>query len=374
MGKVYKIELLTPDPDLQLRIWGSAGKHPARYIIEFEDKLAKLTHSKYVITTNSGTSALHLALLCLGVNSGDEVLCPTFTFVATVNPIRYCQANPVFVDSENLTWNMCPDLLEEAIMDRLSKGMRPKAVILVHSYGMPAQLERIMQICEHYQIPLVEDAAGALGSLYHNQMLGTFGDCGIISFNNNKIITTAGGGTLLTRHQTVYQEGRYLSDQAKSDVPFYQHEEVGYNYKMNGLAASWGLKSIDQLARKVNEKRLIYKRYYRTLNELDEIAFLDETSDSRSNRWISTVLFSDQEIKNEVKLALGAEGIETRYLWKPMHQQPALSTFPFYNNGTADRLFKRGLCIPSSADLTEADQKKIIKVIKNRITETCKYF
>lgn len=336
----------------------------------FEQDLAGfLGQNVQVAALSSGTAALHLALIILGIRPGDEVICQSMTFSASANPIAYQGATPIFVDSEAQTWNMSPTLLEEAIVDRLQKGKKPKAIILVHLYGMPAQMDRIMQIANHYDIPVVEDAAEALGSTYKGQALGTFGAMSILSFNGNKIITTSGGGALVSQNQAWVQETRFLATQARDPAPHYQHSHIGYNYRISNLCAGVGRGQMEVLPLRVQQRRNNYAYYKSAFKEMPEIRFMEEPSaDYFSNRWLSTVLIGkggNKPVNREsIRVSLERENIESRPLWKPMHQQPVFAQAPFYGDGTSEGLFQQGLCLPSGSNLTEEDLDRVVRGVK----------
>ncbi|MDX5435935.1 MAG: aminotransferase class I/II-fold pyridoxal phosphate-dependent enzyme [Pontibacter sp.] len=329
----------------------------------FENDLATfLGNDVHVAALSSGTAALHLALIILGVKAGDEVICQSMTFSASANPIAYQGATPVFVDSEDRTWNMSSEYLEQAIQDRISKGRKPKAIIVVHLYGMPAEMDEIMAIADKYEIPVVEDAAEALGSSYKGRKLGTFGAMSILSFNGNKIITTSGGGALVSTNEEWIKKARFLATQARDNAPHYQHSHIGYNYRMSNICAGIGRGQMEVLQERVDARRANYTFYK---NELDGnlFKFADEpTADYYSNRWLTTVLVKDTDgaVDREViRLALEKENIETRPLWKPMHLQPVFADAPFYGDDTSERLFEKGLCLPSGSNLTEDELRKV---------------
>ncbi|MGV3585820.1 MAG: DegT/DnrJ/EryC1/StrS family aminotransferase [Adhaeribacter sp.] len=336
-----------------------------RNILDFEKELCQKTGAGYAVALNSGTAAIHLALQILGVGIGDEVLCSTFTFVATANPILYQGATPVFIDSEPETWNMCPLTLEKAIQERLHLGKKPKAILLVHLYGMPAKLNELINIANRYNIPVIEDAAEALGSTYQDKALGTFGAIGIYSFNGNKIITTSGGGALVTDNASLAQKALFLGSQAKDPAPHYQHSEVGYNYRMSNISAGIGLGQLEVLQERVQQRRAIYKYYQQALAPIKAIHFLPEPAGAFSNCWLSCItLAPDQPVTPEqFRLALEKENIEARPLWKPLHLQPLFAETPYYGNTVAETLFNTGLCLPSGSALTPAQLEKIITVI-----------
>lgn len=353
----------------------------------FEEDLQNYTGSKHAAVVTSGTAAIHLGLILCGVEQGDEVICQSFTFAASANPVRYQQATPVFVDSEAETWNMDPELLEEAIIDRIEeRGRKPKAIIVVHLYGMPANINQILDIAGKYDIPIIEDAAEALGSSIHGKKCGTFGELGVLSFNGNKIITTSGGGALLSDHKNLINKARFLATQARDNAPHYQHSEVGYNYRMSNIVAGIGRGQMQVLDNRIAARRAIFDFYFDQLNGswLDPeikhpdlqinngsqsgIYFLKEPDGHFSNRWLTTILVNPEETggvtREDIRMALEEENIECRPLWKPMHLQPLYSDFPYYGREISEILFKRGLCLPSGSDLTEDDQLRVVSAIK----------
>lgn len=339
------------------------------FIDRFEAKFSRRLKTHELVALNSGTAALHLALVLLGVVPGDEVICQSFTFCASANPIVYLGATPVFVDSHADTWNICPEILEEAILNRLSTGKKPKAIIVVDLFGMPAQFDKILQISKKYNIPVVEDAAEAVGSKFQGQACGTFGDLGIYSFNGNKIITTGGGGGLISSSTERVLKAKKLASQARENKPFYAHEEIGYNYRMTNLAAGIGLGQLRSLEEKIKNRRLIFERYKSLLKPFAGIGFLEESADSFSNRWLSTIVidptitgFTNQELR----LALQHKQIENRFLWKPLHLQPVFANAPYYGGNTASNLFENGLCLPSSSQLSLEDQFRVVEVIRKQ--------
>lgn len=333
----------------------------------FEHDLEKyLSQEVSVAALSSGTAALHLALIILGVKAGDEVICQSMTFSASANPIAYLGATPVFVDSEPATWNISPTFLRQAIEDRISKGKKPKAIIVVHLYGMPALIDEIVEISQHYQIPIIEDAAEALGSNFKNRPLGTFGDLAILSFNGNKIITTSGGGALVSQNKEWVKQARFLSTQARDPAPHYQHSQIGYNYRISNVLAGIGRGQMEVLAQRVSQRRFNFEYYKKALCELDEISFPDEPgNDFFSNRWLTTILFKSTDTRLKVYNKLNDLNIESRPLWKPMHQQPVFEKYPFYGHNICTDLFERGLCLPSGSNLKEEDLKKVIEGIFN---------
>ena len=336
------------------------------HISMFENGISKVTDNSFSVALNSGTSAIHLALILLNVKRSDVVLCPTFTFAATINPIKYLGAKPVFIDSEVNTWNMCPVLLEKAIKDLLSVGKRPKAIILVHLYGMPAMLDRIIKISNNYNIPIIEDNAEGLGSKYNKKPLGSFGTFGVLSFNGNKIITTSGGGALISKNKNLINRARKLASQSKEDKPYYEHLEVGYNYRLSNVCAAIGLGQLETLNHKVKKKREINSYYRKKLAKNSEVEFINESKGSFSNYWLTTIILKKNKLINREKLRLYLEeaNIESRPLWKPMHLQPIFKKCQSYLNGVAEDLFNNGLCLPSGTNLKDSDLQRIIYKIQ----------
>ena len=323
-------------------------------IIEFENELAEyLGQNKSVCCLNSGTAAIHLALILAGVQHDDLVLCQSFTYSATVNPILYQGAKPVFVDSEKETWNMCPDRLEEAIHACIDSGTKPKAIIVVHLYGMPAQIDRIQQLAAAHGICLIEDAAEALGASYKGQACGTFGDFGVLSFNNNKLMSTLGGGALICRTKEQRQRAVYLATHAKSDKPYYHHTEVGYNYRMNALAAALGKAQLSQLTTSLGQREQIHGFYKSIFDKLDGLSLMQiPSADYKSNYWLNCITGDSSDalgVIPKINEALTRENIDSRPLWKPMHLQPVFASYTFYGNEVCEQLFNSGLCLPSGA-------------------------
>jgi len=325
-----------------------------------------LGNDVHVAALSSGTAALHLALIILGVKAGDEVICQSLTFSASANPIVYQGASPVFVDSEETTWNMSPEYLEEAILDRIKNGKKPKAIIVVHLYGMPAQMDEIMSIARRYEIPVVEDAAEALGSTYKGRAVGTFGDLGILSFNGNKIITTSGGGALVSANEEYIQQARFLATQARDHAPHYQHSQIGYNYRMSNVCAGIGRGQMEVLPQRVAQRRYNFDFYKQALGDINGIQFItDPGSDFYSNHWLTTVLVdSDDYSVIDIQDALNEDNIDCRPLWKPMHLQPVFKNYPYYGNGVSERLFDKGLCLPSGSNLTDAELNRVLARIR----------
>lgn len=318
----------------------------------------------HVAALSAGTAAIHLALQILGVSHGDEVICQSMTFSASANPITYLGATPVFIDSERKTWNLSPELVERAILNGISKGKKPKAIVAVHLYGMPYQIAEIAEISQKYAIPVIEDSAEALGSTYHEKKCGQFGDIGILSFNGNKIITTSGGGALLSKDPEIKEKAVFLATQARDNAPHYQHSAVGYNYRMSNVLAGIGRGQMEVIDDRVMARRANYNFYKERLAGFDQISFLDEPAGFFSNRWLTCILTDAYETREQLRLALAKEDIESRPLWKPMHLQPVFENSPSFTDGTAEDLFNRGLCLPSGSNLLEEDLERTISVIK----------
>ncbi|MBS6689508.1 MAG: aminotransferase class I/II-fold pyridoxal phosphate-dependent enzyme [Sanguibacteroides justesenii] len=325
---------------------------------------------KQVVALSAGTAALHLGLILLGVGEGDEVICQSFTFSASANPIAYQRATPVFVDSEKDTWNMDPVLLEEAIKDRLEKtGRLPKVIIPVHLYGMPGKLDEILEVAKRYDIPVLEDSAEALGSEYKGQKCGTFGEFGALSFNGNKIITTSGGGALVCPSEERAKRALFYATQAREQAPHYQHEKIGYNYRMSNICAGIGRGQMFVLEDHVARRREIHDLYVKLLDGVKGVKVMcqPEGEGFNSNYWLTCITVEPEEAgftREDVRLALDEENIESRPLWKPMHLQPVFKDAPYYGNGTSERLFEIGLCLPSGPTLTDEDVERVTKVVK----------
>ena len=373
-----------------LKIWLSSphiGKNELKYINEafetnwiaplgphvnaFEQGLQDLTKTKHAAALSSGTSALHLALILLGVKAEDTVFCQSMTFSASANPIAYQAAIPVFIDSEEDTWNMDPVLLKTALEEAKQHGKLPKAIIPVHLYGMPAKMDDILSIAKDYGVPVIEDAAEALGSSFNNKTCGSFGDFGVLSFNGNKIITTSGGGALIANNAEMIEKARYLATQARDAAPHYQHSEIGYNYRMSNVLAGIGRGQLEVLADRVASRRKNFDRYksyfLKWNNEGFKIIFQEEPDGYYSNRWLTCILVEPKSNKGltreEIRLAMDLKNIETRPLWKPMHQQPVFANSKNYLNGISDMLFENGLCLPSGSNLTEDELNRIFNCL-----------
>ena len=336
------------------------------HISNFEQELSKLSQDFNIAALSSGTAAIHLALILAGVQKNDNVICSSFTFSASVNPIKYLGANPIFIDSDKESWNMCPELLTKTIKDGIKNNKKPKAIILVHLYGMPAKLDELIGVASSFEIPLIEDAAEALGSKYKNQQLGTFADFGIYSFNGNKIITTSGGGALVCKNKKLIEKAKFLATQARDEAPHYEHSEVGYNYRMSNVCAAIGVGQLEVLTERVTRKREIFNFYKNELSTIKEITFLEELEVSFSNYWLTTILLDKNSTidREQLRLHLEKDNIESRPLWKPMHLQPVFKDCKSYDNGVSEDLFNRGLCLPSGTAMTTEDLKIIVKKVK----------
>jgi len=332
----------------------------------FERDVAAYTSAGHAAALSSGTAALHMALILLGVGKGDEVICQSMTFAASANPVMYQGATPIFVDSEEETWGMDPDLLEEAIKDRIANGKKPKAIIPVHLYGMPVKIDEIMTVAAAYDIPVVEDAAEALGSTFQDKACGTFGKLGVLSFNGNKIITTSGGGALVGNDEDLIKKARFLATQAKDAAPHYQHSQLGYNYRMSNVCAGIGRGQMEVLNDRVAQRRANHDYYLNQLGDLPGITFVMEPEGFYSNRWLTTILVNPAEsngvTREEIRIALEKENIESRAVWKPMHIQPVFEGAPAYVNGTSEKLFDQGLCLPSGSNLTHKELDRVINI------------
>ncbi len=326
-----------------------------------------LGENSYVAVLNSATSAIHLALIILGIRRGDEVICQSFTFSASANPIVYLGAMPIFVDSEPDTWNICPMQLEIAIKDRISKGKKPKAIIAVDLYGMPCQIDEIMDIANRYEIPVIEDSAEALGSSYKGQKCGTFGDISVLSFNGNKIITTSGGGALVCKNKDVKDKAVFLSTQARDVAPHYQHSEIGYNYRMSNICAGIGRGQMEVLYTRIDQRRANHQFYKEIFEDWAGVRlFTEPSSQYFSNHWLSAILIDEGKAKfdkENLRLELLRNNIECVPLWKPLHLQPVFANAPYYGANVAEKLFEEGLCLPSGSNLTDDDRERIKKVI-----------
>ena len=337
----------------------------------FEKDLEQfLGNDVHAAALTSGTAALHLGLILLGVEADDEVLCQSFTFSASANPIRYQGATPIFIDSEPDTWNLSPDYLKEAIRDRIKKGKKPKAVIPVHLYGMPAKMDEIRAVADRYEIPILEDAAEALGSAYKGIPCGTFGESAALSFNGNKIITTSGGGALVSKNKETIRKARFLATQARDAAPHYQHSEIGYNYRMSNIVAGIGRGQMEVLPQRIEQRRKNNQYYRKHLSTIEAVTFHTEPStDFFSNYWLTCIIIdpekTDGVTREDLRIALEKANIESRPLWKPMHLQPVFSSCPYYGEKVSESLFDHGLCLPSGSSLTESDLERVVEVLQS---------
>jgi len=375
--------------ETQTKIWLSSphmGSNEQKYVDEafktnwiaplgpnvnfFEEAIQNyINNDVHVAALSAGTAAIHLALEILGVSHGDEVLCQSLTFSASANPIKYLGAEPIFIDSERDTWNISPTLLEKAITDRMAKGKKPKAIVAVHLYGMPYKINEVNTIANKYEIPVIEDSAEALGSTYNRIKCGSFGEIGILSFNGNKIITTSGGGALVTKNETYKKKAVFLATQARDEAPHYQHSHVGYNYRMSNVLAGIGRGQMEVLDDRVAARRSNFEFYKANLGHLEEIEFLNEPDGFFSNRWLSCILTPSYEMRERIRYALLEDDVESRPLWKPMHMQPIFESSPNYSDGTSEDLFERGLCLPSGSNLTNKDLQRIVTLILKELTK-----
>ena len=335
----------------------------------FEQDIEKyLKVDRHVAALSSGTAAIHLGLVLLGVKSGDEVICQSFTFSASANPILYQGAIPVFIDSEPETWNMCPKVLEEAILDRISKGKKPKAIIAVHLYGMPFKVDEIRAVANKYEIPIIEDSAEALGSTYKGRKCGTFGDIGVLSFNGNKIITTSGGGALVASSKVLQEKAVFFATQSRDNAPHYQHSEIGYNYRLSNICAGIGRGQMEVLDNHVALRRKMHDFYVDYFSCNEGITVLNEpNSDYFSNHWLSAILVNPNKnngkTREDLRQAFEKANIESRPLWKPMHLQPIFENYPYYGSKISEELFKNGLCLPSGSNLDKEDRDRILETL-----------
>jgi dTDP-4-amino-4,6-dideoxygalactose transaminase len=347
------------------------------HVNAFENGLQAQTQTKHAAALSSGTSAIHLALILLGVKAGDTVFCQSITFSASANPIAYQGAIPVFIDSENETWNMDPVLLRKALQESRKKNELPKAIIPVHLYGMPAKMNEIIEIANEYGVPVIEDAAEAFGSKLNDKPCGSFGNFGILSFNGNKIITTSGGGALISDDAEIIEKARFLSTQARDAAPHYQHSHIGYNYRMSNVLAGIGRGQLEVLGDRVNSRRSNYERYKEYFSKHNQagfnIQFQEEPIGYYSNRWLTCILVDPSLNKGltreNIRLMMETENIETRPLWKPMHQQPIFASSKNYLNGVSDKLFENGLCLPSGSNLSDEEFDRIFTCLDSIFTK-----
>jgi dTDP-4-amino-4,6-dideoxygalactose transaminase len=343
------------------------------HVDAFEQEFCEVVGSKYAVAVSSGTAALHLALRLLEIQPGDEVFCSTLTFVATANPILYVGATPVFIDSDHISWNMDPDLLSTILDRRAQQGRLPKAVILVHLYGQSADLDPIRLACNQYDVPLIEDAAEALGATYKGKALGSFGKIGIFSFNGNKIITTSGGGMLVTDDKSLATQGRFLATQARDMAPHYQHSQMGYNYRLSNVLAGIGRGQLQVLTERVAARRQNFEIYRSALQQLPGVSFMPEADFGTATRWLSCLTIDPNRsglTREDLRVAMAAEHIESRPVWKPLHLQPLFKDCKVIGGGVSAELFDRGLCLPSGSNLTHAERDRVIQTIQREFQAT----
>lgn len=343
----------------------------------FEKELAEYVGVQDGAAVSSGTAAIHLALRLLDVGVGDKVFCSTLTFVASANPIVYLGAEPVFIDSEPESWNMSPSALSNALKDAASKGQLPKAVIVVNLYGQSAKIDEILSLCEQYQVPIIEDAAESLGSTYNGKQSGTFGKFGIYSFNGNKIITTSGGGMLVSDDVEALMKARFLATQARDPAPYYQHSTAGYNYRLSNILAGVGRAQLEVLEERVSARRTIFERYFRELSDIPGIQFMPELSNTRSNRWLTALTIQQEQVGVSVEsviYSLSLEDIEARPVWKPLHMQPLFKSALYYSHNeiesVSEKLFHEGICLPSGSNMTVDEQSRVIECVRNALKVT----
>ncbi|WP_088041893.1 DegT/DnrJ/EryC1/StrS aminotransferase family protein [Bacillus sp. EAC] len=344
---------------------------------EFEKEIVAYLGASEAIAVSSGTAAIHLALSLLGISKGDKVFCSSLTFVASANPIIYQGAEPVFIDSEPETWNMSPQALERALRDAFLENELPKAVIVVNLYGQVAKMDEILTLCTEYGVPMIEDAAESMGSTYKGRPSGTFGQFGIFSFNGNKIITTSGGGALISENAEAIKRARFLATQARDPAPHYQHSVTGFNYRMSNILAGVGRAQLQVLEERVVARRQIFERYFQELANIPGITFMPELKDTRSNRWLSTLTINEKKTGISSKRLLeilNENNIEARHVWKPLHLQPIFQNTRYYshteNEHIAEKLFETGMCLPSGSSLSENEQNKVISCLKNTIYQS----
>lgn len=341
-----------------------AGPH----LEAFEREFCEVVGCRYAVAVASGTAAIHLGLIVLGVSPGDEVFVSTLTFAASVNPIIYLGGRPVFIDSERRSWNMDPDLLVQAMEDRAKKNCLPRAVVVVHLYGQSADMDPIKAVCDKYEVPILEDAAEALGATYRGKSPGTFGRVGAFSFNGNKIITTSGGGMFVSDEKTLADQARKLATQARDPAPHYEHSQIGYNYRLSNVSAGIGRGQLRVLEERVQARRRNFEFYYRALSDLPGLEFMPEAPWGRHTRWLTCLTIDPEKFgatREDVRLALEAANIESRPVWKPMHLQPVFAGYEVIGGAVAEELFEKGLCLPSGSNLTERELQRVVDVIRS---------
>ncbi|MDR4507437.1 MAG: aminotransferase class I/II-fold pyridoxal phosphate-dependent enzyme [Candidatus Brocadiaceae bacterium] len=337
------------------------------HVDALEKEFCAVTGARFAAALSSGSAAIHLALILLNVQRDDEVICSSFTFAASANPIIYQGATPVFVDSETATWNMDAALLKRAVQERIKKGKTPKAVTLTHLYGQSADIDPILEVCNQYNIPLIEDAAESVGSYYKGKHTGTMGTFGVFSFNGNKIITTSSGGMLVSDDEELIIKAKFLSTQARDPAPHYQHSHIGYNYRLSNVLAGIGRGQLTVLEERVQSRRKTFAFYKKELENIPGIDFMPEAEFGRSNRWLTCLTIDPQKFGatgEDVRLALEAENIESRPVWKPLHMQPVFKDYPHYGKGVSEEIFAKGLCLPSGSNMNEEDLARVVRVVK----------
>ncbi len=336
----------------------------------FEREMCLKVGVPYAAALSSGTAAIHLALLMLGVKPGDDVLCSTFTFSATANAVTYCGGTPVFIDSNYRTWNMDPELLNEELESCAKRGKLPKAIVVVDLYGQCADYDPIVSLAAQYEIPIVEDAAEALGATYHDACAGSFGEMGVLSFNGNKIITTSGGGMLLSAKKEYIEKAKFLSTQARDAAPHYQHSQIGYNYRLSNILAAMGRGQLENLDRKIARRKAINRFYRKAFADVPGIAFMPIAPYGEPNYWLTCITLDGSSVgvtREDIRLALEKENIESRPLWKPMHLQPIFQSCRVRGGGVSEDLFSRGLCLPSGSGMSDSDLERVVEVVRKTV-------
>ena len=338
------------------------------FIHEFEKQLSDFLGVEHSVALNSGTSAIHLGLKYLGVAAGDYVLVPTFSFCAAVNPVLYLGASPVFVDCEAETWGIDPALIEKAIVHLKTENKMPKAIVMVHSYGMPAQIDDIKQLADQYDIPVLEDAAESLGATHGGEQTGCFGAVSVVSFNGNKLLTTGGGGSLVVPDKEAYNKVLKWATQSKEDLPYYHHTEIGFNYRMSNVAAAVGLGQFQNLDKRLARKRDVYRRYCEEFNGFNDLEIFGIDNAQKSNHWLTILLLPEKSKVTNIEMCeiLAEKGVETRPVWQPLHRQPLYQNHLNFLNGTSEQLFSRGLCLPSGSSLSKDQQNIVIEMVNNQ--------
>jgi len=358
--------------DFELALQNKEVGYTGSFVESFRQQISDYLNAPYIGLFSSGTASIHLALRLAEVKDDDEVICQSLTFAASANPILYLGGKPVFVGSEQSTWNMSPQYLEQALQDRLRKGKRVKAIVPVHLYGMPASMREIVEIAAHYQVPIIEDAAEALGSSINGVKCGTFGKNGVLSFNANKVITTGGGGALISKDKNDFERANFFALQAKDPAPHYQHSQLGYNYAFSNLNAVLGNSQFKQVQEKINRRKGNFDHYMKCLLEVRDIGFQEGKNGFESNRWLTSIVLPSHEICLSLKKELESKYIESRPVWKPMHIQPLYKGFPYYGDGLEETIFKRGLCLPSGSGLAQEEIYYVADTISSYLKKLAK--